>query len=142
MLDGSYRKSTFGKNTGITLFSKEHFKYFSNFIPFKTICSFAKRLSEGTINLNIVLTNILGNIIAFSPFGIIIPKISNNKFSDIRKFTLLMIIIVFFVECIQFITFMGTFDVDDFILNVLGAVIMFGFMKIEFINKILEKILK
>lgn len=141
-IDGNYRGFVSVENTGITLFSKEHFEYFSNFVPFKTIYSFAQRLNEGTINFSIVLTNILGNIIAFSPFGIFIPKIFKEKFSDVRKFTLLMIMIVFIVECIQFITFQGSFDIDDLILNVLGSVMMYVIIKIKVIDRVLEKILE
>ena len=52
-----------------------------------------------------------------------------------------MIIIVFIVECIQFITKSGTFDVDDIILNVLGATIMYGITRIKKVKELIEKIL-
>lgn len=141
-IDGNYRRFGFSVSKSITLFSKEHFECYSNFVPFKTICSFVQRMNTGTINISIVLTNIIGNIIAFAPFGIFFPTIFKEKFKDIKKFTLLMVIIVFLVECIQFITLNGSFDIDDIILNVLGAIIMFCIMKIKIINNQLEKILE
>ena len=52
-----------------------------------------------------------------------------------------MKIIVFVVECIQFITKSGTFDVDDIILNVLGAVIVYGISKIKVVKKLVDNII-
>lgn len=53
-----------------------------------------------------------------------------------------MISIVFAVECVQFITRNGAFDIDDLILNVFGAVVVFGFIKLEGIRKMVDVILK
>lgn len=140
LIDGQYRR--FGFENTIKLFSKEHFELYSNFIPFATIYDFIKRITDGTINTSIVVTNIIGNIIAFAPYGILIPMINKEKFDNIKNFTLLMIGIVFSVECIQFITRQGTFDIDDIILNVFGAVSMFFIMKIKVVRKIVENVLK
>ncbi len=130
LTDGNYRRLDYG-NTNIKLFSKQHFEMYSNFIPFSTIYSFFERSVNDTINNNIVIVNIIGNIIAFSPYGIFIPMIFKEKFSNIKTFLLFMIGIVFIFECIQFITMNGTFDIDDIILNVLGAMIVFKVAKIK-----------
>jgi glycopeptide antibiotics resistance protein len=136
-VDGNYRR--FGSN--VKIFSKEHFEYYSNLIPFRTIYAFLSRIVEGTINLNAVLTNILGNIIVFAPYGILVPIIFKDKFDNVKNFILLMIGTVFIVECIQFITMNGALDIDDLILNVLGAVIMYGLMKVKIIKQIVYKII-
>ena len=141
LADGNYRRLDYG-NTNIKLFSKQHFEMYSNFIPFSTIYSFFERSVNGTINNNIVIVNIIGNIIAFSPYGIFIPMIFKEKFSNIKTFLLFMIGIVFIFECIQFITMNGTFDIDDIILNVSGAMIVFGLVKIKKVEKFIKWILR
>jgi glycopeptide antibiotics resistance protein len=137
--DGNYRRMRFEGQ--IKIFSKEHFEFYSNIVPFATITNFFTKYIENNINLSIVVTNILGNIIAFAPFGIFLPILYKDKIDNIKKFTLTMIIIVFIVECIQFITKSGTFDVDDIILNVLGATIMYGITRIKKVKELIEKIL-
>lgn len=140
-IDGNYGRYGIIESRNTQLFSKLHFELYSNFIPFKTISSFIKRFMQGTINANIVITNILGNIIAFSPYGILIPLISKEKFNNLKNFSILMVVIILCVECIQFITFNGSFDIDDLILNLFGAIIMFLFIKIKRIEKLLNIIL-
>ncbi len=140
LFDSNYGRFIFS-NRKMQIFSKEHFQLYSNFIPFKTIYTFIERFFNGTINKNIVVTNILGNIIAFAPFGILIPIIFKEKFNNIKNFTLLMIGIILCVEIIQFITLKGTFDVDDLILNLLGTIITYSLIKIKKVRKILNYIL-
>lgn len=140
LIDGNYRRSQFGGN--IQLFSKQHFEFYSNIVPFATIISFIIRYIEHNINLSIVITNILGNIIAFAPFGILLPLVFKDKINNAKKFIVSMIIIVFVVECIQFITKSGTFDIDDIILNVLGAVIVYGITRIRVINRIITRVIE
>lgn len=139
-LDEGYR--TYGWGATIKLFSKEHFEMYSNFIPFKTIYDFIQKAITGSINNNIVFNNIIGNIIVFAPFGILVPMLFEKKFSKLKNFTLLMIGVVLAVEYIQFVTKTGSFDVDDLILNVLGAVIVFGGMKIKGIRNLVDTIIK
>lgn len=141
LLDSQYRRFGDFQNS-IRLFSKEHFEYFSNLIPFRTIYDFLARIGQGTINISIVFTNLIGNLLAFAPFGILIPIIFKEKFSNVRNFTFLMIGIVLVVEFIQFVTMYGAFDVDDLILNVVGAVIVFGLMKVKGVRKFVDFVLK
>lgn len=141
LLDGSYRR-IISFQSNIKLFSKEHFEIYSNIIPFKTIFGFIQRYFDGTINANIVIMNIIGNLVAFAPFGVFLPLLFKNKINNIVKFTLVMIGIVFVVEFIQFITLCGAFDVDDIILNVLGSIIVYAIMKFQWMKKLVEIILK
>ena len=64
----------------------------------------------------------LGNVIAFIPFGFMIPIVSlkNRVFFRTVGLTFLLSL---FIECIQLITRVGSFDVDDLILNTLGGII-------------------
>ena len=60
-----------------------------------------------------------GNIAAFIPFGIIFPLLYRIRF---RTFIPLFILVIAFLEVLQSLTFLGTFDVMDIISNTLGAI--------------------
>lgn len=65
-----------------------------------------------------IITNILGNIILFIPFGLlkwIFPKIDDFK---TLLFHFLSVIII--IETLQYFTRMGVFDIDDLFLNTFG----------------------
>ncbi|MGE6596191.1 VanZ family protein [Bacillus proteolyticus] len=76
-------------------------------------------------NIDIVLMNTLGNVIIFIPFGFLLPllfkQINNVKMAS-KIFTLFILLI----ESLQLLTFSGIFDIDDIILNMLGALIGYG----------------
>ena len=69
-----------------------------------------------------VVTNLLGNVVGFVPFGFILPLIVRRA----RGFFLITLsgfALSLFVEVVQLITKVGCFDVDDLILNTLGAAV-------------------
>ena len=140
LFDGSYRRN-FGFDS-IKLFSKEHFENYSNLVPFGTILGYFERITKGTINNSIVVTNILGNLIAFFPLGILLPLISKDKFSKLSTFVVTIVIVVITIEIVQFVTLVGSFDIDDLILNVIGSVIAFEILKVKSIKRLLEKFIE
>jgi glycopeptide antibiotics resistance protein len=75
----------------------------------------------------------LGNIVAFIPFGILIPKLLNI---DFKKFVFLFIITIFSLEILQSITGLGAFDIDDIISNTLGTTIGYIVYKKAFSSKL------
>lgn len=77
-----------------------------------------------------------GNIAAFIPFGIIFPLLYRIRF---RKFISLFILVIAFLEVLQSLTFLGTFDVMDIISNTLGAIIGFVAYKAGFSSEITLK---
>lgn len=74
-----------------------------------------------------------GNIAAFIPFGIVIPLLYRVRF---RKFIALFISAILFLEVLQSLTFMGTFDIMDVISNTLGAMIGFVGHRVGFSSKL------
>ena len=65
--------------------------------------------------------NLFGNVLIFIPFGFFMPMASRY-----RSFFLTLFYsfgVSFFVECFQLVTRVGSFDVDDMLLNTLGGVI-------------------
>ena len=51
-----------------------------------------------------------------------------------------MILIVLIIELLQLITLSGSFDIDDLILYVFGAVILYLILKIKKVNQLIHKI--
>lgn len=131
-LNNSYRNYSICHEK-FDMFSKEHIAYSTNIKPLKTILQYKRALDNNNINFDIVCTNILGNLIAFAPFGFFISILLDEKMNFI-KFTFFMISMVVLVEVIQFITNTGRADIDDVILNVLGACVTYAFMHIKLIK--------
>ena len=119
---------------------ENRFHLFSNIIPFKTISNYFIAYSSGTISLNSFIYNIFGNIIAFMPLGLFIPKLIPiiNKWFKYFIFASLFIV---FIESMQFILNVGTLDIDDYILNITGTMIFYLLSKIKPINSIINKVL-
>lgn len=81
----------------------------------------------------IVFLNLIGNLLLYFPFGIILKKKGTNIIVSI----LLMIIVIVSMELLQYITKRGIFDYIDIILNLLGSLI--GYMLVHKEDKMYEK---
>ncbi len=118
-----------GRNGEFVVWNKELFETYVqnslNLVPFKTVLQF---FSKGTLNQ--FLVNIVGNLICLMPLGILLPL----NFKKQRKtwiFLLSCVLIVAAVEILQFVTLSGSCDIDDLILNVGGAFLIYFFTKSE-----------
>ncbi|MGN0348325.1 MAG: VanZ family protein [Roseburia sp.] len=108
--------------------------YRYNLTPFQEIKRFLRY--QDTLGTGAVLLNIVGNVAAFVPFGAFIPVFSRRC----RNFFVTMLYsfeLSLFVELLQLIFKVGTFDVDDLMLNTLGGVI--GFLISFLVSHFLEK---
>ncbi len=92
--------------------------YRYNLEPFKEIRRFIRYHQE--LGRTAVWLNIGGNILAFVPFGCILPVLWRRLRSWWRVFVLSMEFSAV-IECIQLVFRVGSFDVDDIILNTLGG---------------------
>ncbi|MFW2488604.1 VanZ family protein [Clostridium chromiireducens] len=78
----------------------------------------------------------LGNLLAFVPFGILIPMIFSTKY---YKFIFIFLISILSLEILQMITYLGSFDIEDIIVNSIGATIGFFSYKIGNKSKLVSK---
>lgn len=115
----------------------DYIKSSSNFVPFKTIRLYLVAMEQGTLNLSIPIKNLLGNFIMFLPIGIYLPYYI-KKINKIIRFTFSMIILLFIIEVTQLVTRRGSFDIDDFILNIIGALIGFAIWKSKSVQKLFK----
>ena len=106
-----------------------------NFIP---IVNLVKDLIVGVDTMGFFMVkfwiiNILGNIILLSPLAFIMPIIS-KRFRSLKSVVILCFCTSLFIEFLQFLSlFIGNLrsaDIDDVILNTLGAFIGFGVSKV------------
>lgn len=65
---------------------------------------------------------IILNILLFVPLGIFLPII-HKKFNNILCTLFLGLIITLIIECVQYLTGFGIFDIDDIFNNILGTAI-------------------
>ncbi|APC47603.1 VanZ family protein [Virgibacillus halodenitrificans] len=121
--------------TDLTLL--EYMKTSSNFVPFKTINTYFTAFVDNSMNRNIPIKNLVGNLFMFLPMGIYLPFLI-KKIAGLGRFVLSMIVLLFFIEVIQLVTRRGSFDIDDFILNMIGALIGFAIWKTKYIQKLLN----
>ena len=101
-----------------------------NLVPFATIRVQLRHLSEGWAKFNLI-----GNTIPFLPFGFLLPLAYRKKFSLLKGLSFGLLFILF-AEALQYYTNLGTFDVDDIILNM--AAIFVGYIPVG-IEAILRK---
>lgn len=111
-----------------------------NLIPFRMIIKLFIEYFDGNLSLTILIQNIIGNFVVCMPFAFFLPRLFKSQ-NRVKIFVLTMIIIVSFIELSQFLTLSGTFDIDDYILNISGALIIYKLLKIKSVEKFINKIL-
>ncbi len=97
--------------------------YHYNLIPFTEIRRYI--VYHKQIGMTRVLINLLGNIVAFMPFGYILPCMGKRPLS-FWAVTLLSLDFSIAVELVQLFTRVGCCDVDDVLLNTVGG--MLGYL--------------
>ncbi len=107
----------FSERYGRTITSDE---YKFNLKLFKEVRRFILYRKE--LGLESFIVNIFGNVLAFVPFGFVLPiiSISNRKLLNI---TLLSLEFSLTIELIQLIFKVGIFDVDDIFMNTIGGIL-------------------
>ena len=104
--------------------------YHYNLTPFREIRRFI--VYRRTLGWFAVLSNLLGNVLAFVTFVMILPMLT-PKCRNFFHIVLLGFDFSLFVETIQLISKVGSFDVDDLILNTLGAAL--GYLAYRLIRR-------
>ena len=110
-----------------------------NLIPFKTIFLFLTSANEHTLPFSAILINLLGNFIAFIPLALYLPMFFKNT----KKFwfyILTVTLVVICIEAMQLLLNCGSCDIDDLILNILGAAASFPIFNNKSAQKLIKKI--
>ena len=95
-----------------------------NLQPMKTVSQMMGLLHSRPALARFAIINLIGNVVMFIPLGLL-PAIWQRQ----RKFgwyALTVSIVILLIELLQLFTTLGSADVDDFLFNLLGALIGFG----------------
>lgn len=109
-----------------------------NIIPFATIISFIKAFNT-LVPARTIIYNLLGNFVCMMPFALLLPLLFKKQ----NKWYIFLITITFFVifiELTQFITLSGSCDIDDLILNVFGAFLLYSILQTKTLHNFIRNI--
>jgi glycopeptide antibiotics resistance protein len=87
--------------------------------------------------MDIPIKNLLGNLLLFLPMGIYLPYIF-KKLYIFRNYFKYITLFLISIEIMQLILRRGSFDIDDFILNIIGAIIGFAIGKVKGIKYLMK----
>lgn len=86
-----------------------------NLIPFRSISPYLRNITEPY-----AFKNIIANILVFIPLGFFV---SNKNSKNVFKALIICLGVILSIELIQLFFKIGFFDVDDIILNFIGALL-------------------
>lgn len=98
-----------------------------NWIPFRSILGYLAQMNFAT-GMKTIVTNILGHMFAFSWLGYFMPRLW-PKYKKLSTFLITVTLGLILIEVVQYFTMSGMLDVDDLLLNIVGAYLGFVFLK-------------
>ena len=144
VIDFTLISESFGRNiSNIFSLSKPQIKEYitenTNLVPLSTIKLYINAYKADNIEHYIVFENLLGNFFVFMPFAFFLPIIC-DKANSALAFAGIISATVIIIELLQIVFLTGSADIDDFILNVAGAMVAFGILRIKSVNRLVNKI--
>ncbi len=115
----------FSEHFGRTSHAVGQYRY--NLMPFREIFRYFRY--RESFGMYIFAVNIIGNVLAFVPFGFFRPIIGVRKYAFVRT-VVSGFLTSLAIEVSQLLVFVGSFDVDDLILNTLGTMIGYGLFRL------------
>lgn len=112
----------------------EYAQGYLNLAPFATVRLFVNGYQSGTVSMFSIVVNLLGNLLVLTPTAFFLPTI----FPCMRRFRCFFFTVsalVLGIEILQFLLQTGSADVDDYLLNVLGACVAFFLLKYKLFSK-------
>lgn len=128
LLDGTYGRNISNVLTWNANSFAEYAETSLNIIPFATIKLMINGLVSGVLDIKYFLSNLLGNLILLMPLSYFFPKIF-PKLNKTFRFLLVISAVAITIEGLQLVFLTGSCDIDDFLLNVMGAMLVFPLFK-------------
>jgi glycopeptide antibiotics resistance protein len=98
-----------------------------NLIPFKSILSYVQKMN--TISgMNVIIENVIAHIVVFGWLGYFLPRLY-EKTQNLAHFLRIILVILVSIELVQFLTQSGLFDIDDILINLVGAYLGFKYLR-------------
>ena len=116
----------------------QHIRSNVNLRPLETLWRFWWVLCNSTdsVALRHAVVNLAGNVVMFVPLGLLTPCIWVSMRKFWRHF-LYMVLIIVSIEVLQLVTLLGSCDVDDLLLNLVGTTM--GFLVWEIASRLYGK---
>ena len=106
----------------------ESVRWSLNLVPFRTIGEYVKNPPMAYL-LRHSIINLAGNVAMFVPLGVLMPWV----FPRLRRFSRCLLVslgLLVLVEVTQLFTLLGSGDVDDLILNLLGVLLGYALFRL------------
>ena len=103
-------------------------RHLANIVPLKTISEYISFIIKGNLQWRIAVINLVGNIILTVPLAIYLAYFI-RPFRKLWKILAVSMAVILLIEIYQFFSGRGSFDIDDIILNLLGAAAGYGIWK-------------
>ncbi|GED59359.1 VanZ family protein [Brevibacillus formosus] len=100
---------------------------FQNTKPFQTLVDYVFHYDN--YSFGIVMYNLIGNVMLFVPLGLLLPLIFMS-FQSVHRVFFLTLLASLIIETLQLLFSLGSFDVDDLLLNVLGGLLGYGMFRV------------
>jgi glycopeptide antibiotics resistance protein len=146
VIDFTLISDNFGRNVSSNIFSSgkdtvsEYISQKVNLIPFATVKLFINAYKTSRLETHFIIQNILGNFFIFMPFAFLVPFVF-KRINKALKFFCVVSSSVIIIEILQIVFLTGSADIDDFILNVSGAMLAYGLLNIAAVSRMLNKLL-
>lgn len=117
-----FNGSVEGLKERIEMYSQPGYRNY-NLIPLRTI-----RMQLHYVRADWARLNLLGNVLAFLPFGFLLPLAYDGKVNSLGRVLGIGFVSVLAIELFQLFTKLGSLDIDDILLNLLGILGGYGLL--------------
>ena len=117
----------------------KNFDLMTNFNPLETVRLYINAIKYNYIGMEIPLSNLVGNAMLFMPMAVFLPCLF-RPMQKLWLFAIVMILLLVAVEALQLLLACGSCDVDDILLNLSGTLIVFGILKLPFLQRLLRQL--
>lgn len=128
---------TIGKTPAVIINGHRYLSY--NLIPLKTIIGYLKHIVQETVTKRAAILNLTGNLVLVLPLALYLAYFF-KPLRKLRKILLTSLFVICLIELIQLFTGRGSFDIDDIILNAIGASIGYGIFNMRPVKRVVEHI--
>ncbi len=142
LLDKSLGRGTISAPIDDAARRAAYLERYVNLRPFESIWQvYIKGFVNGYVNTYYTLLNLIGNICALMPLALFLPYFWR---AQRRWYVFLptMLVLVACIEGLQLLFMVGSCDVDDLILNVGGAFLMYTLLRLSLMQRLTERLIK
>ncbi len=111
-------------------------EYHYNLTLFKEIKRYISWAGQSELGFKMMLLNIWGNVLCFLPYGFFLPIIC-EKMRKLLPVAAMTLAFSLAVETVQLVFRIGSFDVDDIMLNTFGGIL--GYAMFFIIRRFVRK---